>query len=58
MSKLMQCLSQGELAALYDSFVLYRDRICVGSAEMSVAEFYQKHWPVIGFKRIENGAAQ
>lgn len=44
MNKSIYGLSQSELTALYDSFVLYRDRICAGSAEMSVAEFYQKHW--------------
>lgn len=51
MSKSIQGLSQSELTALYDSFVLYRDRICAGSAEMSASEFYQKHGLVAAQKQ-------
>ena len=51
MNKSIYGLSQSELTALYDSFVLYRDRICAGSAEMSVAEFYQKHGLVAAQKQ-------
>lgn len=42
MSKSIRDLSPTELSELYDNFVFYRDRICFGSSDLTITEFYQQ----------------